>query len=200
MVKYPKTIAKDITSSFISFDTSLMALFVVIFFLLIFIQPIFLWHKATFSESAFVLYRIMFKEADLKPRQIKSFALYSVLFLYCFLVTAILEQNNNSHLVVSDQVHYYDNLDDIFKLKQVTPHLLKNNYVTDYFQFSHGDVRKREVYDRAKKCNCFHDTRDLLTISIKERLILSTLNTTSAFIFEGKLIAIKRIVFLHTSY
>ena len=77
-----------------------------------------------------MLYKILFKEGNLRPGQIKSLFLYLTIFLYCFLVSAILEQNNNSHLVVSDQVSYFDNLDDIFRLKQVTPHLLKNNYVT----------------------------------------------------------------------
>ena len=130
MVKYPRTYEKDITTSFVSFDVSLMLLFIVIFFSLTFIQPLFLSQRFTFSESAFVLYRILFKEGDLRPGQIKSPILFLAIFLYYFLVMAILEQNNNSHLVVSDQVHYYDNLDDIFRLKQMTPHLLRNNYVT----------------------------------------------------------------------
>lgn len=187
IVKYPRTIEKDITSSFVGFDASLMALFVFIFFSLILIQPLFLWQRTTFGESAFVLYKVMSnKSVGMRPVQTKSLVLFVAIFLYYFLASAIINSSLRLDLVVSDQVAYYDNLDDIFRRKSVTPHLLKNNYVTDYFQFSHGDKRKQEVYNRAKNCNCFHDTRDLLQISIREGRILSTLNASSAFIFEGE--------------
>lgn len=117
IVKYPRTIEKDITSSFIGFDANLMALFVIIFFSLILIQPVFLSQRTTLSESAFFLYKVMFRGGDLRPEQTKSLALFLAIFLYYFLVSAIINSSLRLDLVVSDQVAYYDNLDDIFSRK-----------------------------------------------------------------------------------
>lgn len=131
LVKYPQKTHTDLTRNFLTFEISLMILFVFINFVLILIQPFIIYNfKIDFLQSAFLLYKLIFRECNLKSNQIKLHPIFLIMVVYYFLIMSIIEQNNNSKLVVSEQVEYYENLNDIFRLKYVTPHFLKNNYVT----------------------------------------------------------------------
>lgn len=117
----------------------------------------------------------MFKNYYLKSNQIKLKLFFILMLIYNFLIFELFEQNNQVQLVISDQVQYIENLDIIYEKKSIVPHLLKHNYVTDYFKFGYGDKRKQEVFERAKKCNCFHSTKDIMT----GKLNSSKLNETN---------------------
>lgn len=131
IVEYPKQKARDLTQSFRVFDIESIILFFIVHFILIFVQPLMLnKKKITFCESNFLLSKFILKQINFRRQEIKSNLIFPILSFYFLMIIAIVEQNNNTNLIVCESVDYHDDIDEIYQRKEIIPHLIKNHYVT----------------------------------------------------------------------